>query len=134
MINDPNVFAVLPDDRWVITSPNAQTLWMSLEQEDSLGQRRYVPAVGATLDVIFQRRDAMTQSGGRLKLTNTPQTVTKTATVSPNDGSQYSFNLTNSDIEAILGGTVKFKLTEGANTTEWVQNWALKKNLTTSGS
>lgn len=134
MISAPNTFSVLSSGRWEITDPNAQELWLQINTDDQLGFRRYIPAAGATLSVLFQRADSFSVDGVRLsRLQANSQSVTKTATADTNDRSLWKISLTPQDTQTILSGTVKFALTEGTTTTTWVQNYFLKKNLTEAG-
>ena len=134
MISAPNFFSVLKDNRWLVTDPNAQTLWFQLEIIDSLGQRRYVPSVGSTLSVIFQRADEFSTDGSsRGRLQNQVRTVTKVATANVSDASLFSIALTTTDITGIVSGSVKFTFTEAAVPTTWVQNFFIRKSLTAPG-
>lgn len=135
VISAPNVFSELQDGAWIITSPNAQTLWFRLDTIDSLGQRPYIAGVGGafTLNVIFQRADTFTINSSNLnQLDSSANTITKPATANVNNGSLFSFQLTSTDVAGILSGTVKFTLAEVVTTT-WVQNWALSVKLTDPG-
>jgi hypothetical protein len=131
MISAPNYFAPLEPSSWNIVSPNTQTLWFGLQVEDSLGARRYMVATGASLTVTFQRADSFTTSQG--KLTQTSQGIDKLASAHANDRSLFSFSLTSQDVGSIVGGTVKFKLIEGATETIWLQNYLITKQLTSPG-
>lgn len=134
MISEPNVFAPLPNSEWVLTNPNAQSLWFTLSKSDTLSTRRYIPTAGSSLVVIFQRRDDVQINGiRRNRLESTSQSVTKTAVVSTDDKSMYKIDLTTTDVQTILSGTVKFTLTEDSADNTWVQNWAIRKNLTDAG-
>lgn len=134
VISAPNFFTELENDRWEITDPNAQTLWLQLAVDDSLGMRRYIPTAGATLSVIFQRSVEFNLDGVRInRLQSQDQTVTKTASANADDRSMWQINLTSADAVGILSGTVKFTLTESGTPNTWVQNYFLKKNLTEPG-
>lgn len=137
MITAPNYWAAMKNGRWDVIDPNAVTLWFQLGVSDALGDRRYVSAAGAVMEVTFQRADLIqTGSGGLLpvKLTNTAQSVVKTATPHALDRSLYSMALTALDIQTVVAGTVKFKLTESGVVTTWVQNYLLTKSLTAPGN
>ena len=131
MIAPPNYYAPLADGRWVITSPNAVTLWFGLQIEDSLGARRYMVATGATMTVTFQRADQFTSS--QSILTQTAQSVTLTATVNANDRSLFSMNLTTQNIQTLVSGTVKCRLVEAGVDTTWLQDYGISKKLTNPG-
>lgn len=134
LVSEPNVWQTLPNSRWVLTNPNAQTIAFILHAVDALGERRYVPTSPFTMQVIFQRRDKVSIDGVRRNvLTSEEQTVTKTATVSSFDDSMFKVALTTSDVDTILPGTVKFYLSEPTKTTVWLQNWALEKKMTNPG-
>jgi len=117
MILAPNYFAPLSDGRWMITDPNATTLWFQLEILDSLGPRRYLTGVGATLTATFMRMDALASNLGILTT----------------DASLFSLALTTQQIQNIVSGTVQFALTEGAVVTTWNQNYLIQKTLTNPG-
>lgn len=135
MISSPNNYTVLKDARWSIVSPNAQDLWGQLQVSDALGLRRYVPASGSTLSVVFQRGDLVSTSSTIRydRLDTTTRSVTKNATLDSNDRSLIKIAMNTADIQGVMSGTVKFTLTEGAVVTTWVQNWALMKSLTDPG-
>ena len=134
VITAPNFWTELPDNRWVITDPNAQALWFHLHIEDSLGSRSYIPAAGSTMSVIFQRADAFAVDGIRLnRLQHETQTVTKAGVVNADDRSLWSISMTSADITGVVSGTVKFELTESGTTTTWIQNYFLKKTMTEAG-
>jgi len=134
MITAPNFYSELPDDRWEIIDPNTQTLWLQLNVDDSLGLRRYVPASGSSISVIFQRADAFALSGVKLnRLQSETRTITKTATANADDRSLWSISMTAQDVSGVVSGTVKFSITESAVTQVWLQNYFVKKNLTDPG-
>ena len=134
MISAPNFYSALLDQRWQITDPNAQTLWLQLSIDDNMGFRRYVPAAGSLLSVIFQRADAFALGGAPYnRLQSESRTITKTASANSDDRSLWSISLTTADVMGIIGGTVKFTLTESGAETTFVQNYFLKKNLTDPG-
>lgn len=136
MISAPNFWAPAKNNRWELIDPNAVTLWFRLNIVDSLGERSYVTASGAAMTVIFQRADLIQVDRSIIpqKLTNTAQSVTKTASVHATDKSLFSFTLTAQDVQNIVSGTVKFTLVESGVTTTWVQNYLLQKSLTSPGS
>jgi len=134
LISEPNTWATIPNNRWVLTNPNAQTIAFVLHIVDALSERRYVPPTGSTMQVIFQRRDKVaTDTIKRNVLTSEEQTITKTAVVSVYDSSMFKVALSKADVDTILAGTVKFLLTEPSKDVIWVQNWALEKKLTSPG-
>lgn len=131
----PNFWAPTQDGVWTIVSPNATTLWGLLQVVDSMGVRRYLPAAGSTLQVTFLRADLIASNQGLLS--NTAQSINKTGAPFSGggvaDGSLFSFALSTTDVQNILGGTAQFALTEGANTTTWMQNFAIRKQQTDPG-
>lgn len=130
VINAPNSFSVLPDNRWVTSGANAVTLWGILQIQDSLGTRRYIPASGATLQAVFMRKDALnlTQTYP-LQVSSTTQNVTVNAVLNNSDRSLFSLVLTAQNAADVISGSVKFSLTESAITTTWVQDWLLQKKI-----
>lgn len=132
MISAPNYYAVLKPAHWTVMHSNAITLWFRLEISDSVGQRPYIPSSGSIMKVEFQRADLYGTDSQRL-LTSTAQSIEKTANMNSDNRSLMSVNITASDSEKIVGGTVKFTLTEGSQTSTWVFNYAIKKEKTEAG-
>jgi hypothetical protein len=138
MISAPNFFSPLADNRWVITSPNAQTLWLQLSISDSLGDRRYIPANGSVLEATFHRSDLLSipmttpfvTSG---LLNSTARSIVKICAANANDKSLYSIAMSSADIQGIVSGATKFKLTESTVVTEWLFDWSIVKKLTSPG-
>lgn len=130
MISAPNIYSEL-DGGWKIISPNQQTLWFQLNIVDSLGQRRYIPASGATLTALFRRMDLITSDFGRLNQQS--QNVTKTITFNSSDRSLCSMVLTQQDVQNIVSGGILFTLVESGTTTQWIEQWIVSKNLTGPG-
>lgn len=134
MVTQPNFFQELADNRWELINPNAQVLWLQLKVDDSLGLRRYIPAAGSLLSVVFQRADDFQMSTTpRTKLQVESRSITKTATTNMDDRSLWNISLTSQDVAGVLSGTVKFSLTEAGVVNTWVQNYFLKKNMTDPG-
>lgn len=133
MISTPNTFVELT--KWEITDQGApQTLWFRLDQIDAISQRRYVPAVGSSFAIIFQRADQFQLDGVRLnKLQSQTQTVQKVGNPDANDRSLVQINMTAADIKMAMSGTVKFALTESGVTYTWNQNFLFRKLLTDAG-
>jgi hypothetical protein len=130
MISSPNFYSEL-DGAWKITSPNQQTLWFQLNIIDSLGQRRYIAAAGATLTALFRRMDLITSQSG--KLNQQTQNITKTVTFNTSDRSLCSIVLTQQDVQNIVSGGIVFTLVESGTTTQWIEQWIVSKNLTGPG-
>jgi hypothetical protein len=134
MITAPNFYSVLPNNRWEIVSPNAQALWFQLCIVDAMGQRPYVPAVGSSMVVTFQRADLISLTNTPPPtLTNTSRNVVKTALIDSNNRSLMKLDMTTQNIQDIVSGTAKFTLTEGSNTTVFLANWSVYKKLTEPG-
>lgn len=127
MINAPNTFAPLTGNIWTIINPNAQTLWFQLQISDSLGDRRYIPAVGATLTATFRRMDIISSINGSINQTN--RDVVKTITFNASDKSLCQIAMTPTDITNIVSGGILFTLTESGQVTRWVQDWIVSKKL-----
>jgi hypothetical protein len=137
MISAPNYFSALPNNRWTVTGGNPATLWFQLQISDNLGDRRYIPAVGATLEVTFQRSDSVSMGFNTsypTQLSTTPQSIIKPATFNASDRSLGSFVLTPVDASNIVSGSLLFKFTESGVVNQWVQNWSIYKKLVTPGS
>jgi len=133
MLSAPNFYSALPNGRWEITSPNAQDLWFQLWVVDSMGSRPYVPAIGSSMSVTFQRSDLIALQGVPSQLTNSSQSVVKTAMIDSNNRSLMKLVMTSQNIQDIVSGTTKFTLTEGAVTTTFLANWSVFKKLTNPG-
>jgi hypothetical protein len=132
VISAPNFYSPLSGGRWELTGDNAVTIWFQLMIEDSLGSRRYIAASGSGMQLVFKRSD-LVSLGNLNKLTQTPRNVTKTATKNSNDASLYSCNLAQSDVQGIVSGAIQFTLTEGSTVTTWLQDFAVRKTLTSAG-
>lgn len=130
MVQAPNFYSEL-NGTWEITSPNQQTLWFQLNIVDALGQRRYISAAGATFTALFRRMDLITSEFG--KLNQQSQNVTKTISFNASDRSLCSIVLTQQDIQNIVSGGVTFTLIESGTTTQWIEQWIIKKNIVASG-
>lgn len=134
VVSAPNYYSMLPNKRWDIINPNAQTLWFQLNIVDNLGERRYIPATGSTLEATFKRSDIMVAGPRANQFTNTSQSVVKVCTANASDKSLYSISMTTQDIQAIVGGSVQFKLTESGVSTTWLFDWGVYKKLTDAGA
>ena len=132
MIQAPNYYKELKDNRWSITAPNAQSFWLQLNLTDELGQRRYIPSAGSSLQVEFQRSGEFSLQSNRKMMVDT-RTIIKNASVNADDKSLWSFNLSESEIQGVVSGTVKFTLIESGANKVWVQNYFLKKDSTEAG-
>lgn len=130
MISEPNVWNELVE--WKIVAGNSKQLWLQLVNKSGSVDRRYIPS-NPVLKAVFQRRPELSTSNATRRLQQEQRSVEKTAIRSIQDGSMFYINLTKADSETILSGTVKFELTEGPNTTTWVQNWLITRELTDPG-
>lgn len=126
MILAPNSWKV-STDKWTVTAGLADDLWGQITISDALGVRPYVPALGSTLQAVFQRGDYIGS------ITNQHLTVTKVALMDTNFRSLVKIALTADEATNIISGTVVFTLTEGTSVEKWTQNWAVKKLNTTAG-
>ena len=124
MINTPNFFKQAVE--WQVTSGNTASLWFQLQTVDSIGTRRYIPSAGALVKVEFMR--ARSTAVGQAA-----QTFQKTAAQDANDKSMFRIDLSAADTQNLISGTVKFLITEGANTTTVQQPYFIKKTLTGPG-
>jgi len=124
MINTPNFFKQATE--WQVTSGNTASLWFQLQTVDSLGIRRYIPATGAIVRVEFMR--ARSTAVGQ-----SAQTFQKTAAQDASDRSMFRIDVTAADTQSLISGTVKFLITEGANTSTAQQPYFIKKILTGPG-
>ena len=133
VISAPNYYSALPNNRWEIINPNAQTLWFQLQIVDNLGTRRYIPATGSTLEVTFQRSDSVVTGPRANQLTHTNRNVVKAATGNASDKSLFSISMNTQDIQNIVSGSTKYKLTEGGIESTWLFDWSVYKKLTDPG-
>lgn len=131
MISPPNFYS--PAQQWQV-STNATTLWGQLRIQDALGDRRYIPANGSTLEVTFLRMDNISMSTTYpLVVTNTNQNVVKPVVFLNSDTSLFNFTLTNLDVGNVISGSVKFKLTEAGIEKVWTQSYLVKKQVQNLG-
>lgn len=133
MITPPNYYALGSEPRWTIIDPNPTVLWMQLMIVDALGERRYITATGATLNLTFQRADTFSTKATPPTLVQTAAGLTLPSTVNANDKSLFSLSLTTQSVQTIVSGSVKFTFTEGSSTNTWVQNHMISKQLTAPG-
>lgn len=134
MYSEPNVFAFSKDKSWTVCDGSTATLWFFLGVKDDLNERRYISAVGSSLQVTFERSDEFSQ--GEIpfrRLESEPRDVVKTATVSTFDRSLYSVNITVADSQLIRSGSVTFAFTENSNTNTWTQSFFIKKTFSGDG-
>lgn len=126
VVSAPNYWAPLGVNYWEVTGGVSKDIWGSLQVEDTLGTRPYIPISGAQLQAVFQRGDHI---GGN----TTTLTVTKIAALDTSNRSLAKIALTAQDATSIISGTIVFTLTEGSIQYKWVQNWAVKKLNTSAG-
>jgi hypothetical protein len=131
MISAPNFYAEFGDGMWVIAGTSAVTLWLQLNIVDALGERRFITGNSAVLQAIFQRSDLFAQQNNQL--TQTPRSLTKTATAHAQDKSLFSIALTSQDVQTIVGGSIKFTLTDTSINDTWIQDWIVQKKLIDPG-
>lgn len=126
MVNSPNFWAPTKETYWVVVAGQAADLWGELVSVDALPLRPYVPAIGATLSVLFQRGDLGTIQPQNLS-------VTKMAVLEPNLRALFKVVLIAAEATNVTSGTIVFTLTEGAVVNKWSQNWSCKKLNTSPG-
>jgi hypothetical protein len=124
MITAPNFFKLIPE--WSIIGGNSASIWFQLQVVDSLGTRRWLPATGALMKLEFMR--ARSTAVGQAT-----QTFQKTAAQDASDKSLFRVDLSAQDSQMIISGSVKFLLTEGANTTSFQEAFILKRTLVGAG-
>jgi hypothetical protein len=132
MIAAPNSWAPIKDGVWTVVDPNPTTLWFQVLVVDSLGTRPYATATGASLSVTFRRADLIEQDPQR-KLARTAQSLTKTATFNAQNRSIGSIALTTQDVQKLTSGAAFFSFVESGTTTQWIQDWLVKRVLTSQG-
>lgn len=129
LITAPNFFSYSADNQWVVTHGSACTLAGQLWISDALGLRRYILPTTATLKVSFVRADSPQSA-------SVAQTIVKTVSVNAQDRSLFTFNLTTTDTQAIISGSVIFEITDsgvGGMSAQWVKNYGLKKLMVGPG-
>lgn len=125
MINSPNTFK---EGAWV-TVPNTPTrLYFQLQVDDALGPRRYIPAVGSTVQIEFPRARSLTASNP------VQQSITKNAIQITEDKSMFYIDLTTTDTQAIISGTVKVTFTESSKPNIFLQNYFVVRKSTVAGN
>ena len=127
MISAPNFWSATKESFWTVTANQPNDLWGLLTIVDSLGTRPYVPILGSTLQILFQRGDYIGS------VTNQALSVTKTATMDTNNRALMKIGLVAAEATNVISGTAVFTLTEGAVVQKWNQNWFLKKINTSAG-
>ena len=125
MISSPNYFGFAENNLWKVAQDGGATLWGMVYVVDSLSERRYITDPAAVLTVTFFRSD--------LPGTSTSQSISKVVTFNVQDPSLFSFSLSAQEVKSIMSGTVNFNLVEGAVSTTWNQNWAVKKTPVRTG-
>jgi len=125
MIDIPNDFK---EGSWSITPSVATKLYFQLQVEDSLGARRYIPASGSTILVEFPRARSLTASNP------VQQTISKSAIQLPDDKSLFYLNLTTTDTQNIISGTVKVTFTESGQQNIFLQNYFITRKPTIAGN
>lgn len=114
MIDSPNIFQ---ESKWETTPSIASRLYFQLRIKDSLGSRRYIPATGSSVKIDFQRARSLSP------LNPVVQTIQKTAVSLPEDRSMFYIDLTSTDTQAIISGTVKVTFVESGVTTIFIHNY-----------
>jgi H2-forming N5,N10-methylenetetrahydromethanopterin dehydrogenase-like enzyme len=125
MINSPNTFK---EGEWAVVPNTSARLWFQLQVDDSLGARRYIPAVGSTVAIEFQRARSLTASNP------VQQTFSKNAIQNADDKSMFYIDLTTTDTQNIITGSVKVTFTESAKANVFIQNYFIVRKPTTPGN
>jgi hypothetical protein len=127
MVLAPNHWVPSKDAFWTVTGGQAIDLWGELVISDSLGDRPYVPASGASLTATFQRGDFIGST------TNKMLTVTKPCQLDTSFRALFKIQVSAQDATNIISGTVIFDLTEGGSSSRWTASWLVKKLNTSAG-
>jgi len=127
MISSPNSWTTTKDTFWIVTDATSVDLWGQIVTVDTLGTRPYVPALGSSLQAVFQRGDYLGS------ISNQNLTVTKTAIMDTNFRAMVKISLTATDSTNVISGTIVFTLIEGPVTHKWTQPWSIKKLNTGAG-
>jgi hypothetical protein len=114
MIDSPNYFK---ESSWTTTPGNSVRLYCQLQIEDSLSARRYMPAAGSTVKVDFLRARSLSA------INPVSQTIQKTAIQISEDKSLFYIDLTTTDTQNIISGTVKVTFTESGTVNVFLQNY-----------
>ena len=125
MIDSPNAFK---ESSWSITPGTSTRLYFQLQIEDGLGSRRYIPATGSTVVIEFPRARSLTASNP------VQQTISKSSIQIAEDKSMFYINLTTSDTQSIISGTVKVIFTESGQQNIFLQNYFVTRKPTTAGN
>lgn len=120
---------------WQIPNNSAMTLYFMLTQTDSLGLRRFLPAVGATVQLNFLRQRSINQGAPGVSPGGTnAQTVSKFATlIDPRDSSIYSIQITAADSAMIISGSVQLVITTAGNPVSYSVPYVVKKIQSSAG-
>lgn len=111
---------------WTIPNGTPVSISMMLTKTDSLGTRRYIPPTGSTVQLLFLRARAATANSQAL-------TITKTATVTPEDRSIYTISLTADDTRNIISGGVQLVITSGSTVNSVNVPYVIKKSYSAPG-
>ena len=127
MISSPNAWVPTKDTFWTVTGATAIDLWGQLVTVDALGVRPYIPALGSSLQAVFQRGDFIGN------IVNQQLTVTKTCLMDSNFRAMVKIALNPTEATNVISGTIVFTLSEGAVVNKWAQSWSVKKLNTSAG-
>jgi hypothetical protein len=125
MVDSPNFFK---ESLWETTPGNSTRLYFQLQIVDAMGERRYIPASGATMKAEFQRARSLSA------MNPVSQSIQKNAIAIPEDKSMFYIDLNTADTQAIISGTVRFTLVESGVTTVFVQNYFVTRKPVTAGN
>lgn len=119
-----NDFQVI--EQWDIADGTATTISFILTKSDSLGERRYIPAAGSTVQLSFLRARSANSNSQAL-------TITKTGIAKADDRSMYDVALTAADTENIISGGVKLVINESGSATSVNVPYVIKKSYADPG-
>lgn len=107
-------------EEWSIPNGASKTISFILTKNDSLGERRYIPASGATVQIKFMRARAASSTAKAV-------TLTKSAIPKPEDRSMFDVSLTAQDTETIISGGVHVVVTESGSSNNFNVPYLIRK-------
>lgn len=126
VVSLPNYFSELR--KWEIPNTQPAILYSRLMIEDSLGSRRYIPAIGSTIKIRFMRSRTINIG---LQSQSDAQTFEVVGFFDGSDRSIVGFSLDSSQVGKIYPSTVQLILRENNVDKILQKNFVL--NLITSG-
>jgi hypothetical protein len=126
MVTPPNYYKEAT--QWEMTAGNASRFWFQLQIEDSLGTRRYIPLAGSTVKLEFTRIRTFDP------LAPVSQTIQKNTIQNADDRSLFYTDISATDSQNILSGSVKVTLTEGGISNSFIQNYFVNRKSCVPGN